>query len=58
MGEGASMKDKKKVKAGRKGGYMGTGKAKTRPREQYVEMARKSAEKRRAKNIDKNATHV
>ena len=52
------MKDPKKVKAGRKGGYNGVGKAKTRSTEHYQRMAQLSAEKRRAKNIDKNATHV
>ena len=52
------MKDKKKVKAGRKGGYNGIGMAKTRSTEHYKRMAQLSAEKRRAKNVDKNATHV
>jgi general stress protein YciG len=44
------MKSKKHVKAGRKGGYMGTGKAKKRGDEAYyAELGRKSGEARRAK---------
>jgi hypothetical protein len=36
---------------GKKGGEAGTGKAKRRSREQYQEMARKSAETRRKKAV-------
>ena len=44
------MKSKKRVKAGRKGGIMGTGKAKLRgDRAHYQRMAALSAEARRAK---------
>jgi general stress protein YciG len=43
------VKDKKKVKAGRKGGIMGTGEAKRRGgTEFYKELGRKSGEARRA----------
>jgi hypothetical protein len=47
------MKNKKRVKAGRKGGIMGTGAAKTRSVEHYQRMALLSAEARRAKRGDK-----
>ena len=47
------MKNKKRVKAGRKGGIMGTGKAKTRSAEHYQRMALLSAEARRAKRGEK-----
>ena len=47
------LKDKKKVKAGRKGGYNGTGKAKTRSPEHYRLAGIKSGEVRRAKKEQK-----
>ena len=40
---------------GKKGGEAGTGKAKRRTREQYQEMARKSAQVRKQRATDRNS---